>query len=528
MFDRLKTSIKNLQFYRAVIPAMLAAWLLSGCGSNAAPNTVVAVQPPQPTVTQFVFPPTYTPTLPGPPTASPTMRATRTPLPTATQAPTLAPSATPVFDVLQASDEQLPFISSSLLYLKDGELMVWDFLSLEKYALNADELPAGLTDVSYSSGAFVVAAAGGVEAGQIEIHLYNRFSEVVSFNFSIESSGLDHIALSPDAAYLALIVREAVETETVRIPTATPQPTATEEEGSATPSPGPTATTSKETELDEKRVLYLIDLLAQGAPVEVAECERLCSEVLWNPSSSGFFYGDDGGLWFADADAAPDRLLEPFLTGVSAATEKRDSFLPLSISPSGRYLILRKGLEVGSVLAVYDLVEGALENLPGTGSYTGSGTGHTWMFGDLLAIARSGNARLELSPAIEIWQVASGAQAGMFSLFGRYVISDDPGVVLDSPVQLADGRLAFSVNHYQLPDSPVVNGLYMLDAASGMIVQVNYLPIVRVESMQWLPDASAALIQTSNRLLLVPAGFGQIYSLQAFLGTQSCCFIWMP
>ena len=70
--------------------------------------------------------------------------------------------------------------------------------------------------------------------------------------------------------------------------------------------------------------------------------------------------------------------------------------------------------------------------------------------------------------------------------------------------------------------------MFILETASGISIQVNYLPIVQADFVRWLPDGSGVLIQTSSRLLYVPSGFGQIYSMNSFLGSRLCCFEWLP
>jgi hypothetical protein len=188
---------------------------------------------------------------------------------------------------------------------------------------------------------------------------------------------------------------------------------------------------------------------------------------------------------------------------------------------------VRNGIRTGTVLSVLDRATDTLENLPGTGSYTGVGTGMTWLSDDTLFIARPGIASLGLLPAGELWGLP-GTGDSLFVKLAEFPFPGSVDVRPGAPVELPDGRIGFSLVNLRDGNDAAVNGLYVLDPDSGELVRINYLPLVLVNELVWLPDLSGALVLSESRLLFVPAGFGPVYSMRLLLGTDACCFRWIP
>ena len=151
----------------------------------------------------------------------------------------------------------------------------------------------------------------------------------------------------------------------------------------------------------------------------------------------------------------------------------------------------------------------------------------TWIPGDVLVIARPGVERLGLLPGIELWSIVQGGES-LFSRFGEYPLEGDFNTAPAAPVSLGDGRLGFTLHNFRAANDPATNGLFLLDLASGIVLQANYLPLMQVNEVHWLQDGSGALVISESRLLFVPAAFSQIYSLSSLLGTDVCCFKWLP
>ncbi len=521
-----------------IIPSIWQRWLvglsliffLAACSQTTTGDPDAGQPAVRPTLTQFIFPPTYTPGPSATPTLTPAPRGTRTPVPTATEAPTLAPSATPLYEVIQADTSNLPAIPSNLLYASGGEVRLWEFTTLTVRPLDA-ELPSDFVRVSISNAGLYVAGAQKTEAG-LHILIFNRLAGMPVYEVDVKAGELLDLAISPNGAGLVVLIKEGGEEDGREENLSTPEMTASPVDPRVV-TPAPTATRTQTPERTiPKTILYFVDLLNSRPPVEVDQCAETCTPVLWLPSSNAFVWGDDEGLQVAEVTGAsspvPEIAAEPYLISVSARAQQTGSYLPLSVSPSGRYVIARKGIYTGSVLAVVDLISGRVESLPGTGAYTGASTGVTWHAGDLVVIARPGIARLELAPAIEIWAIDPNADETMYQLFGLHEISANYDLVPNSPAQLQDGRIGFSLSNFREPDDPQGNGLYVLDQSTGQIVQVNYLPRVTIEAVLWAPDGSSALLQTASRVLYISAGFGQIYSIGPFLGRQGCCYIWVP
>jgi hypothetical protein len=267
-----------------------------------------------------------------------------------------------------------------------------------------------------------------------------------------------------------------------------------------------------------------------GPPEVVDTCAMPCTGITWSPLSDYIVWGQADGLWGASTGSPeePELLQEPFVAGVSGSGQTTGSYLPLKFSFSGRYVLVRKGIPAGTVLSVVDRSTGRLENLPGTGAYTGDGTGVAWLTGDALFIARPGIAGLDLLPAGESWGLTPGDPDTLFENLAVFPLPGDSNSRPAAPVQVSDGRVGFSLVNLRDGNDSEVNGLYLLDPGTGTLERVNVLPLVLVDELIWLPDLSGALVLSKSRLLFVPSGFGPVYSMRLLLGTGACCFRWIP
>lgn len=516
---------------------LFAAMLLAAAGCAAPPvpptPTPVPLGTATATVTQFIFPPTFTPAPTGLPTGTPTPGPSRTPFPTETLGPTLPASPTPLVQVLTASDEDQPFATSRLLFLDGNQPRIWSPGAAALIPVAEDLFEGAFDRISFSRGGAYIAASS-VEPTGIVVAVYNRFTEEIVRSIRPEEESLFDLAISPNGLWLAFITSSELA---VVQPTVTPTPsgtiTATEAPAgtpAGTPTTTPTPTATPQTGSVFERRIYLVDLLEDNSPRFVAECTLNCTGITWTPESDYFVWGQADGLWGAGTglDVGVTRLLEPFVSGIAGASQTTDSYLPRSISPTGRYILVRKGIRTGTVLAVLDRSTAVLENLPGTGSYTGKGIGATWLTGDALFIARPGILSLELLPAGEIWGLAPGEGGSMFVKLGEFPLPGGTDARPDAPVELPDGRIGFSLVNLRDGNDASVNGLYILDPATGVLERVNYLPLLLVDELVWLPDLTGALVISESRLLFVPAGFGPVYSMRLLLGTNACCFRWIP
>jgi hypothetical protein len=474
-----------------------------------------------------VFPPTFTPTQPGAPTAAPTPRPSRTPPGTATLAPTLAPSATPPINIELASAENQPAFAGRLLYFEGGRVMLWDSLSGTRQPLGAGALPGDLTHYTVSAGGTLIAVARAAPGGA-EILIYNRPANGVVRAIPLPGMAILHLALSPDGTWLAYTAAQIEPTPTPGA-TATPAPTLTPTVvGSIHPTitPTPTATPTGEPALDAGAV-YLARLSDPAAPRLIAACDQQCTAPLWSPPSDYFVYGDKSGLWGADplpgGGTSPQLILDPVLSGLSGSTETRDGYLPLAFSPSGRFILVRKGLTTGAILAVVDRPTRLAENIPAAASHTGV----AWLSGDLLFITRKGDDASGGLPYAQVWAVTPGTGAGMFTLGGVYPLPGTADTLPAAPAQLPDGRISLTLINFRDANDVQTNGLYLLDLAAAA-VKLNVLPFMQVRETYWFPDLTAALVVSDSRTLYVPANGGQIYSITNFLGSGACCWLWLP
>lgn len=503
---------------------------LAGCiPAQTETATPVSISSPAATVTPFLFPSTFTPGPTGQPTGTHTPGPSRTPVPTVTLGPTLEPSPTPLVEILTATSGDSPLVSARLLFVAGGQVRIWDSGTGEILPVGSEALPGDFDRISLSTGGSYFAGTFRAE-NRIFITVYNRITGEIVRMIEPDGDELFDLALSPNGLRLAFITSvEVIPPQ----PTATPQATGT---GTATPETGETPTPTASPVPAESngskatRSIFLVDLTGSAPPEFMGVCDGLCTRITWAPGSDFIIWGQSDGLWgvAAAASAEPELLLEPFVEGVSAGLQTTGSFLPISVSPSGRFILVRKGITTGSILAVLDRNSGRSENLPGTGVYTGDGTALTWLPGDALLIARPGIVGLDILPAAEIWALTPGNPDSLFAISAEFILSANHDVRPGAPVALPDGRIGLSLVNLRDGNDADVNGLYLLDPNSGALERVNFLPLVLVEELVWLPDLSGAIVFSDSRLLFVPAGFGPVYSMRLLLGTGACCFKWIP
>jgi hypothetical protein len=428
-----------------------------------------------------------------------------------------------------ASSDDQPFASARLLFIEDGQARIWDPVSAEISSGGVDTVPGDLEHVSLSTGGSYISGLTLVDGVPVVV-VFNRVSGDLVRTFELDGAGLYDLALSPNGLSLAYITSEGIPTQTPTTPpqqsgtpTETPEPT-----DGATPTPTSTPTGAPQSSV--VLTVNLLDLNGTGPPEVVDTCAMPCTGITWSPLSDYIVWGQADGLWGASTGSPeePELLQEPFVAGVSGSGQTTGSYLPLKFSLSGRYVLVRKGIPAGTVLSVVDRSTGRLENLPGTGAYTGDGTGVAWLTGDALFIARPGIAGLDLLPAGEIWGLTPGDPDTLFENLAVFPLPGDSNSRPAAPVQVSDGRVGFSLVNLRDGNDSEVNGLYLLDPGTGTLERVNFLPLVLVDELIWLPDLSGALVLSQSRLLFVPSGFGPVYSMRLLLGTGACCFRWIP
>lgn len=473
------------------IPLLLSLLLLLAACAAPPPSPAAPVSP-APTKTRFVFPPTFTP---APPTAtsipiSPTPRPTRTPTPTSSPAPTLPPLPTAYPPVQSATADDQPPRAYHLLFLAGGELKLWnrdtgqieDLIPFDDPAERVNRVQA----YSISADRLRVALLRKDASGGWELAVFDRLAGQMLWRQSLESAQVADFAISPNGLWVAYIAPQDV----IVVPLEAPERAAT-----------------------------------------VGQCAPACAGLLWKPGSLFLVWGDQTGVWQIDpalgVDQNAELLLEPFVQAITARGENvYGSYAPLNWSPSGRFLLLGKGLAEERPLVVLDTASGRAEELAGPFLYVDARLSLAWLQGDLLLITRAALPGQAVRAAGEVLQI-DPATEDFFVQVNQFSVGESPADVPFAPHQLADGRLAFAMLNFSTPNFVETNGIYVFDFVNPPL-KSNDLPFGPLRDVVWTPDGSAGLVVTARRTLYVPADGGQIYDLRLFLGVSACCFTWIP
>ena len=340
----------------------------------------------------------------------------------------------------------------------------------------------------------------GGDLDQVEIVVWDLGQEVITKTILLEGYAPLDVSISPDGALLAYIL------------TPLPDP---ENDGAG--------------EIPAGSGVFLTAIVGDQEPLQVGVCSFGCTGLFWSPDSLRIGWGDIGGLWvsapaFSEVEGAR-QVLEPFITGVSGQTEIVDSYLPIEWSPSGRYLLVRKGLESGVVRAVVDTNTGLLENLPGTGEEIGPLTGFAWLTGDRLLLAREGLD--EGLPEGQIWELSTLGTGSLFTASEIIFLAEKPELFPMAPSQRGDGLISLALINLNNQSLALENGIYLLNLLSDGVQRVNALPFMQVQGMLWVPDGRGVLVWSDTRTLYLPSDGGQIYSFGVLFGKNTCCYQWI-
>lgn len=343
-----------------------------------------------------------------------------------------------------------------------------------------------------SSGGALVALLRRNAIGENEIVLYDRAARAIRWTQTIPSANVTAMEISPDNFWVAFV-------------------------GSGTPT--------------EPGLVGTILIEAPDPLTILAECQTSCVGLRWRFSNGRLVWSDDAGIWQADplqgAGQTPERLLEPPLQILNAnGPNVTGVYTILSFSPTGRYMLLSKGLYPDTIPSVFDTETGRVVDVPGSFLYTDPGTSVAWMYEDKLVIGRAGLA-LNGRPALEVYVMAPETDSFLVlenTAFLGNSASQTPFVL----ARLPDGLVRFAFLDFGSMQYSQGNGIYEADPRNDYFSQLNQLPFLRAKQVLWIPDGSGVLLLTAFKTYYVPANGSTIYEMDAFLGVSACCYAWAP
>lgn len=463
---------------------LLLATLLSAC----------SVQTPAPT--PIIRPPLIYPTdTPAPvildtPTAQPTIQ------PTLIASPTSSP--TPPVAVLEADPK--PPIQFDLIYLSDNRLMRWDHTHQSQQALINQVITYTL---STDGSQIALLRAKGITANATEMYDLERMDlETRRIQILVDDlPKAGSLSLSPDNQWLAYAIPGSDHTIQIVANTETP---------------------SRQT---------------------LATCQAShpthCTDLVWSADSRELAWTAREGLWRYTLNSRAPQLIVRAEASIpdprGNSTQVAVRYQSLSWSPYGRY-ILSEVVVPASDVRWWGIADTTLQRLalvPDTFTTQSPRISAIWTRDGKVFVTRPSHFVENQAPAIELW-IVTPTYSDLLMPDREYTF---PPVEIYTS-QLTSSLLDFSLERpFQVNDytfrlaayttgEPLLSALLTFDLRFGILEKTNDL-ILDEQALQWAPDGSSLLVGefepkwTSIRSLA-------IYDLQAAIGTQTCCFSWVP
>jgi hypothetical protein len=393
--------------------------------------------------------------------------------------------------VLQAQVDDQPTLTHSLVFLKDGQLRVWQAgTGAVSNLVQIDGTLSGIGSiVSYSadSSSSRFAMVDGGAGGAVTVWVYDWPGARLLSEVSIETTSvLDH-AISPDGLWMAIIIAEAEAFGVFVYPVDTPQ-----------------------------------------GRLRIGSCSADCSGLKWSRSSLALLWSDSTGIWQGlpgnGIGQEPLLLADPFLRANTGQESIYGAYILGDWSSSGAMMLVSPGGINDSQYAVLDIQTGRVEMLQGPFLYLPAPLLMAWATSDQLLILRTRLDSDQPGAQAEIWV----RQPTDSSLMVRSAVTDlaDQGAVVPfGPYPLFDGSYFFAMLDFSSPEYHPVDGIYL---AGFSPQKLNELPFAPVLDLHWVPDGTGVLVVTRARALYVPTNGSPIYSLAPLLGADTCCYRWVP
>lgn len=392
-----------------------------------------------------------------------------------------------------------PAQTSDLLYISDGALKRWDYVTNFTVAL-----VDGVEEFSVSNdGSKIILlrprkiTANGVQMYDLDIF---DFETKQITNWFEESPRLFHILLSPDGTLTAYT---------------------TQENGGE---------------------LYVIDSAAPEDAIKIGTHEGEFKRLVWAPDSSAIIWNDSHGIWGGDPQETGSHLIHPNFVEVydpkGNKSEIEVDFEQINWSPLGRYVLTRVVPSDSNVswYAVLDSVSGRLEQIQD--SYeTGQATvGAGWNNDGSLYIGRSGDPAQQTPPFIQRWHLLATHDDLLLPGEVYPIISDefpfetsrpgrDSSLCLNWLLSNRDDSLNLGVT---LPDTNMKPALFYLDWEDGSLHKLFTLPNNPMDILWSLDGGGALTFEQSDKILFIQFSSGLTFDLRPVLGENAHSFTWLP
>jgi len=451
---------------------------------------------------------------------SPTMKSTQkfTPPVTATATKTQNLSPTAIFPLLtqtatvtntnpltqtQYSGKNSD-ITSDLLYLSEGKLVRWDYVTGYSASLVDD-----VHEYSVDQSGKKVALLRPLNITANGVDLYNL--DLLDFETKIihtvleKTSHPSEIRISPDGEWIAY-----------RSSDSTPR-------------------------------IMAIRTGNNQTPIEIGECHQFedfsCQELVWSPDSQTLLWNDAQGLWSTAINLGLHKQVHPGRIQVSdpagKSTDINVTLSALSWSPAGRYLLVRVTPNASDVkwYAVIDTPTGRLVQVPETYEHLIPIASVAWMNDGNLLVALASKPEQDIKPVVQVWRIISTREdlfvhekTFQFQTDSELGLEtnnkfDKPIACLNWPSHNSDNLLMLAIHS---TDEKALPRLVSLDIVEGVFTQVSEIPI-QISQILWSPDGNGALVLGSEKQLLFISFSGSpSLATNPKFGKDAHGFIWLP
>jgi hypothetical protein len=504
----------------------------------------------------YVAPPTPKPLPTNTPGPSPTRPPTATPIPSLT--PTSLPTVLP--PVLSADPAHLPVLTHDLLFLEVGQLKRWNRATGQIEILLGPSvagtfagsvLAFSVSEQGRNAAAVIVPEDGGSQIVLLSLDTRQTLSLVDQVGALLDMS------ISPDGQSVVYIPQDPLPDPAL---SATPPP--------LTPVPRVAALNSapalvrsigglKRAALAQQPragggpgsgKVFVVRADAANQPREIGYCAEVvlppdyqlgCRGLVWSPDSHSLVGGDGQGIWLSDLEAPAHLLVANYIGPPD--TRGLFSYVPISWSPMGRYVLVSVRYSEGRSRALLDAQAGHLADVPNSNEYIGPSALITWLQDGRLFIFRPRDEQGEFNMTGEIWRVdpALPELLSRESVLPLELPKENYPAALE---QLQDGRLAFGMLNASSSDY-LGRGLYFVAInANRPSKQIGLPPNDETSDhdfyleILWAPDGSGAIVRDFYNNLLIYAAIDSsaLYDLRPIFDLQPhdgippvCCFAWV-
>jgi hypothetical protein len=405
-----------------------------------------------------------------------------------------SPSGTPLPHPEQTSD---------LLFIAGGDLMRWDYVTGFSGSLvtNVAEFSASANGKRVAVLRTKQVAANGIELFDLSLLDFDTMQVSTLLE---ETPRLDHLAISPDGAYISYTI-------------------------------------------DQKSgLIYALPTDDPSRPIELGKCHfdkgTACQDFSWSPDSEQFLWSDAQGVWVSTPGWTAPNLVHSGKLEVSDPQGKISvidvQLLALKWSPVGRYVLATVTPTASGVNwhAILDTLTGRLVEVPDSFETQVASANASWSpSGDLLTAQVTSSLETD-SPAIDVW----------------HVLATHDGLLIQSQtIVLYLENFTFAVRQNETDAAPCLNWLaahemdtlmlgatrseannfstlFQLNLVDGTLDELIDVPF-QASDVLWAPDGAGALIiDTAGKVYFAHSSSGNLYNLSPVFGQDADHFIWLP